>query len=68
MKFVLMYDKLNNWFNKNLSIVRRGVSFNKANLDVVRNCIKLNSEEILKKLFDIVGIEYTAIHPKYLAY
>ena len=33
-----------------------GVSFNKADLDVVRNCIKLNSEEILKKLFDIVGI------------
>ena len=30
MKFVLMNDNLDNWFNKNLNIVRRGVSFNKA--------------------------------------
>ena len=30
--------------------------------------LNLTVEEILKKLFDIVGIEYTAIHPKYLAY
>ena len=35
-----MNDNLDNWFNKNLSIVRRGVSFNNADLDVVRNCIK----------------------------
>ena len=68
MKFVLMNDNLDNWSNKNLNIVRRGVSFNKADLDVVRNCIALNNEEILQRFFDIIGIKYTAIHPKYLAY
>lgn len=68
MKFVLMYDKLNNWFNKNLSIVRRGVSFNKAIQTLLEIALNLTVEEILKKLFDIVGMEYTAIHPKYLAY
>jgi len=30
--------------------------------------IVLNNEEILQRFFDIIGIEYTAIHPKYLAY
>ena len=50
MKFVLMNDNLDNWFNKNLNIVRRGVFFNKANLDVVRNCIKLNSRRNIEKV------------------
>lgn len=67
MKFVLINDTLDNWFNKNINIVRRGISFNKADLNVVRNCIALNNEEILQRFFDIIGIEYTAIHPKYLS-